>query len=69
MELVVKLIMVKNIVVSHKALIEAILKNKKNNGQLEKGRYLGTVKNITSYGVFIDLGGVDGNPYYRPVLG
>ena len=45
----------RNVVVSHKALIEAIM------SKLEKGQILeGTVKNITSYGVFIDLGGVDG---------
>ena len=53
----------KNVVVSHKALIEADLEEQKRNiiGQLEKGQVLeGVVKNITSYGVFIDLGGVDG---------
>ncbi|MGF1555342.1 30S ribosomal protein S1 [Paucihalobacter sp.] len=53
----------KNIVVSHKALIEADLEEQKKEiiGQLEKGQVLeGVVKNITSYGVFIDLGGVDG---------
>ena len=53
----------KNVVVSHKALIEADLEEQKKEiiGQLEKGQVLeGTVKNITSYGVFIDLGGVDG---------
>ncbi len=53
----------KNVVVSHKALIEAELEEQKKNiiGGLEKGQVLeGTVKNITSYGVFIDLGGVDG---------
>ncbi len=53
----------KNIVVSHKALIEADIEEQKKEiiGQLEKGQVLeGTVKNITSYGVFIDLGGVDG---------
>ena len=53
----------KNIVVSHKALIEADIEIQKKEiiGQLEKGQVLeGTVKNITSYGVFIDLGGVDG---------
>ena len=53
----------KNVVVSHKALIEADLEEQKKNiiGQLEKGQVLeGVVKNITSYGVFIDLGGVDG---------
>ena len=53
----------KNVVVSHKALIEAELEQQKKEiiGKLEKGRVLeGTVKNITSYGVFIDLGGVDG---------
>ncbi len=53
----------KNIVVSHKALIESDIEEQKKEiiGQLEKGQVLeGTVKNITSYGVFIDLGGVDG---------
>ena len=53
----------KNVVVSHKALIEAELETQKREiiGKLEKGQVLeGTVKNITSYGVFIDLGGVDG---------
>ncbi len=53
----------KNIVVSHKALIEAELEAQKAEiiAKLEKGQVLeGTVKNITSYGVFIDLGGVDG---------
>jgi len=53
----------KNVVVSHKALIEAELEAQKKEiiGKLEKGQVLeGTVKNITSYGVFIDLGGVDG---------
>ena len=53
----------KNVVVSHKALIEAELEQRKKEiiGKLEKGQVLeGTVKNITSYGVFIDLGGVDG---------
>ena len=53
----------KNIVVSHKALIEADLEEQKKEiiGQLEKGQVLeGVVKNITSYGVFVDLGGVDG---------
>lgn len=53
----------KNIVVSHKALIEADIEEQKKEiiGQLEKGQVLeGTVKNIISYGVFIDLGGVDG---------
>ena len=53
----------KNVVVSHKALIEAELEQQKKEiiGKLEKGQILeGTVKNITSYGVFIDLGGVDG---------
>lgn len=53
----------KNVVVSHKALIEAELENQKKEiiGKLQKGQILeGTVKNITSYGVFIDLGGVDG---------
>jgi len=53
----------KNVVVSHKALIEAELEEQKKIiiGGLEKGQILeGTVKNITSYGVFIDLGGVDG---------
>ncbi|MBP5515111.1 MAG: S1 RNA-binding domain-containing protein, partial [Bacteroidaceae bacterium] len=51
----------KNVVVSHKALIEAELEAQKQEimGRLEKGQVLeGTVKNITSYGVFIDLGGV-----------
>ncbi len=53
----------KNVVVSHKALIEAELEQQKKEfiSNLEKGQVLeGTVKNITSYGVFIDLGGVDG---------
>ncbi|MBL4709450.1 MAG: 30S ribosomal protein S1 [Flavobacteriales bacterium] len=53
----------KNVVVSHKALIEAELEVQKREiiSQLEKGQVLeGTVKNVTSYGVFIDLGGVDG---------
>ena len=53
----------KNVVVSHKALIEADIEEQKKEiiGQLEKGQVLeGIVKNITSYGVFIDLGGVDG---------
>lgn len=53
----------KNVVVSHKALIEAELEEQKKQiiSGLEKGQILeGTVKNITSYGVFIDLGGVDG---------
>ncbi len=53
----------KNVVVSHKALIEAELEQQRKEiiAKLEKGQVLeGTVKNITSYGVFIDLGGVDG---------
>jgi len=53
----------KNVVVSHKALIEADIEEQKKEiiGQLEKGQVLeGIVKNVTSYGVFIDLGGVDG---------
>ena len=53
----------KNVVVSHKALIEAELEQQKKEiiAKLEKGQVLeGTVKNITSYGEFIDLGGVDG---------
>ena len=53
----------KNVVVSHKALIEAELEQQKKEiiAKLEKGQVLeGTVKNITSYGVFVDLGGVDG---------
>ena len=53
----------KNVVVSHKALIEADIEEQKKEiiGLLEKGQVLeGIVKNITSYGVFIDLGGVDG---------
>lgn len=53
----------KNVVVSHKALIEAELEAQKQEiiSKLEKGQVLeGTVKNITNYGVFIDLGGVDG---------
>jgi small subunit ribosomal protein S1 len=53
----------KNVVVSHKALIEAELEEQKKQiiGGLEKGQVLeGIVKNITSYGVFVDLGGVDG---------
>ena len=54
---------VRNVVVSHKALIEAELEAQKKEiiSKLEKGQILeGTVKNITSYGVFVDLGGVDG---------
>ena len=53
----------KNVVVSHKALIEADIEEQKKEiiSQLEKGQVLeGIVKNVTSYGVFIDLGGVDG---------
>ena len=53
----------RNVVVSHKALIEAELEQQKREiiAKLEKGQVLeGTVKNITNYGVFIDLGGVDG---------
>ncbi len=53
----------RNVVVSHKALIEAELEQQKQEimSKLQKGQILeGTVKNITSYGVFIDLGGVDG---------
>jgi small subunit ribosomal protein S1 len=53
----------KNVVVSHKALIEADIEIQKKEiiGKLEKGQVLeGVVKNITSYGVFVDLGGVDG---------
>ncbi|NNC84040.1 MAG: 30S ribosomal protein S1 [Flavobacteriales bacterium] len=53
----------KNVVVSHKALIEAEIEEQKKQiiAGLEKGQVLeGTVKNITSYGVFVDLGGVDG---------
>ncbi|GAB4255584.1 MAG: 30S ribosomal protein S1 [Vicingaceae bacterium] len=53
----------KNVVVSHKALIEAEIEEQKTQiiSKLEKGQVLeGTVKNITSYGVFVDLGGVDG---------
>jgi len=53
----------KNVVVSHKALIEADIEKQKKEiiSQLEKGQVLeGIVKNITSYGVFVDLGGVDG---------
>ena len=53
----------KNVVVSHKALIEADIEIQKKEiiGQLEKGQVLeGIVKNVTSYGVFVDLGGVDG---------
>lgn len=53
----------KNVVVSHKALIEAELESQKRDiiSKLEKGQVLeGVVKNITSYGVFVDLGGVDG---------
>ena len=53
----------KNVVVSHKALIEADLEEQRKEmmGQLEKGQVLeGVVKNITSYGVFVDLGGIDG---------
>lgn len=53
----------RNIVVSHKALIEAEMEAQKKEiiSKLEKGQILeGTVKNITSYGVFVDLGGVDG---------
>ena len=53
----------RNVVVSHKALIEAELEAQKSEiiGKLEKGQVLeGTVKNITDYGVFVDLGGIDG---------
>ena len=53
----------KNVVVSHKALIEADIEEQKKEiiSQLEKGQVLeGVVKNITTYGVFVDLGGVDG---------
>ena len=53
----------RNVVVSHKALIEQELEAQKKEiiGRLEKGQILeGTVKNITNYGVFVDLGGVDG---------
>ena len=53
----------RNVVVSHKALIEAdlIVQTKEIMSKLEKGQVLeGTVKNITSYGVFVDLGGIDG---------
>ena len=53
----------RNVVVSHKALIEAELEQQKSEiiSKLEKGQVLeGTVKNITPYGVFVDLGGVDG---------
>lgn len=53
----------RNVVVSHKALIEAELEQQKQEiiSKLQKGQVLeGTVKNITTYGVFIDLGGVDG---------
>lgn len=53
----------RNVVVSHKALIQAELEKQKDEiiSKLEKGQVLeGTVKNITSYGVFVDLGGVDG---------
>ena len=53
----------RNVVVSHKALIEAEIEAQKADiiAKLEKGQVLeGTVKNITSYGVFVDLGGVDG---------
>ncbi|MCT4665004.1 MAG: 30S ribosomal protein S1 [Flavobacteriales bacterium] len=53
----------KNVVVSHKALIEADIEQQKKEiiSKLEKGQVLeGTVKNITSYGVFVDLGGIDG---------
>ena len=53
----------KNVVVSHKALIEADIESQKKEiiGKLEKGQVLeGIVKNVTSYGVFVDLGGVDG---------
>ncbi|MDD6542595.1 MAG: 30S ribosomal protein S1 [Prevotella sp.] len=53
----------RNVVVSHKALIEAELEAQRKEiiSHLEKGQILeGTVKNITSYGVFVDLGGVDG---------
>ena len=54
-------------VVSHKALIEADIEEQKKEiiGQLEKGQVLeGVVKNVTSYGVFVDLGGVDGLIHY-----
>jgi small subunit ribosomal protein S1 len=60
----------KNIVVSHKALIEADIEEQKKEiiGQLEKGQVLeGTVKNITDFGAFIDLGGVDGLLYLSDI--
>ena len=53
----------KNVVVSHKAIIEEEIEAQKSEiiSKLEKGQVLeGEVKNITSYGVFIDLGGIDG---------
>ena len=60
----------RNVVVSHKALIEAELEAQKKEiiSHLEKGQVLeGTVKNITSYGVFVDLGGVDGRVHITDV--
>ena len=62
----------RNVVVSHKALIEAELEQQKKEimSKLEKGQVLeGTVKNITNYGVFIDLGGVDGLIHITDVVG
>ena len=61
----------RNVVVSHKALIEAELEAQKKDiiSKLEKGQVLeGTVKNITSYGVFVDLGGVDGLIHINVVI-
>src|ERR1700756_5323718 len=60
----------KNVVVSHKVLIEDDLENQKTEivAKLEKGQVLeGTVKNITDFGVFIDLGGVDGLPHITDI--
>ena len=62
----------RNVVVSHKALIEAELEQQKSEiiGKLEKGQVLeGTVKNITGYGVFVDLGGVDGLIHITDLFG
>lgn len=61
---------IKNAVVSRKALIESDLKNNASKlfAQLERGQVLeGTVKNITDFGAFIDLGGVDGLLYITDI--
>jgi small subunit ribosomal protein S1 len=61
---------IKNAVVSHKALIESDLESQRQEiiGKLEKGQVLeGTIKNITDFGAFIDLGGVDGLLYITDI--